>query len=93
MECAKDINGFLQMHAPWESDDPEDRNVTVRSALEALYMAAHFLAPFLPSGCAGIFQALNTDPVGLWALSPAGDNLKPGTRIASGKKILYPKIR
>ena len=88
----RDINGFLQDQAPWAiKDDPEKQKIIVRSTLEAVYAAAHFLLPFLPRGGAQIFAKLNTEPVALDELGRECRNLKVGTKVTIGD-ILYEEI-
>ena len=85
------IDGFLDDQAPWHiKDDPVARQVIVRAALEALYVLAHLLLPFVPEGGAKIFGKLNTEPVSLEELNRDCWNLKVGTKIDIGE-ILYNK--
>jgi methionyl-tRNA synthetase len=52
----------------------------VRLTLEAVYVAAHFLAPYLPVSATLIFQKLGTPQVPIPTLSADFINLKPGTQ-------------
>jgi len=88
----RDINAFLQDQAPWHiKNDPEKQKIIVRATLEAVYVAAHLLLPFLPTGGAKIFAKLHTEPVPLDELRRDCRNLKVGTPIEIGD-ILYAEI-
>lgn len=88
----RDINGFLQDQAPWHmKDNLENQKIIVRATMEAVYAAAHFLLPFLPSGGAKIFAKLHTEPVPLDELGRKCRNLAVGTPIDIGD-ILYAEI-
>ena len=70
--------------------DPR-RLVAVRTVLECVYAACHFLLPVLVNGAPKVFEKLGTPPVHIARLKPTLDNLKPGTQTASGG-ILYEKV-
>jgi len=53
-------NKFLNDRAPWKDKDPTSRQTTIRSVLEAIYVLAHYLDPFLPESAQRIFAALHT---------------------------------
>ena len=91
MSALSDANKYVQEVSPWHlpKDDPR-RLVVVRTLLEVLYVAAHFLQPVLVQGTARIFESLATPPVPLTHLSDRLDNLEPGTQISKGE-ILYQK--
>ena len=60
-----DINGWLQDEAPWSKKGDEYkqyRQGIVRGALEAIYILAHLLLPFVPVSGKQIFQKLGTQP-------------------------------
>jgi tRNA-binding EMAP/Myf-like protein len=63
----------------------------VRSALEALYVAGHFLCPYIPNGCDALFKKLGTPPRPIWSLDPRMRNLGVGTKIAVGD-VLFAKL-
>mmetsp|Transcript_54949 Transcript_54949/g.112203 ORF Transcript_54949/g.112203 Transcript_54949/m.112203 type:complete len:903 (+) Transcript_54949:99-2807(+) len=102
LQAVKDTNKFLTEMAPWhikadeakgvsEADAAKKRQVVCRSVCDAMYILAHFLAPFIPEGVAKIFDKLSTPAIPITALSPAFDNLKPGTPIKVGE-VLYTKV-
>ena len=93
VQAFRDLNGWLQEEAPWlkKGDEHEEfRKVTVRAALEVIYVATHLLLPFLTVGGKKIFQMLSADPVSLKDISRDGRNLKSGSEIRGGG-ILYDK--
>lgn len=63
----------------------------VRSALEALYVAGHFLCPYIPKGCDALFKKLGTSPRPIWSLDPRMRNLEVGTKVAVGD-VLFAKL-
>ena len=88
----KDINKYLTDAAPWAiKDDSRRQAIIVRSTLEALYVAAHFLAPYIPTAAESIFARLGTAPQPLWSLSGGVNLLKVGTPVMSGD-ILFAKF-
>lgn len=92
INAVKDTNKYLTESAPWavKGDGAEVRKaVIIRSVLEAAYVAAHFLSPFIPDSSKSIFEKLNTQPVLIWRLK-SSNNLTPGTKIAVGE-ILFAK--
>ena len=92
INAVKDINKYLTDAAPWAiKDDARRKAIIVRSTLEALYVAAHFLAPYIPTAAETIFVRLGTQPQPLWSLSGGCDLLKVGTPVTSGD-ILFAKF-
>lgn len=92
INAVKDINKYLTDAAPWAiKDDTQRKAIIVRSTLEALYVAAHFLAPYIPTAAETIFARLGTAPQPLWSLSGGVNLLKVGTPIVSGD-ILFAKF-
>jgi len=102
LSAVKMTNKYLSDMAPWhikadpangvsEEDAAAKRAVVVRSSLEALYVLAHFLCPFIPEGCEAIFKKLNTPAKPITKLSASFENLTPGTEIAVGE-VLYAKL-
>ena len=63
--------------------------VIIRSVLEAAYVAAHFLAPFIPDAAEAIFAKLGTPAQPIWRLKK-GANLAAGAKVAVGD-ILFAK--
>nr|CCA17292.1 methionyltRNA synthetase of possible bacterial origi (ISS) putative [Albugo laibachii Nc14] len=91
IEALRDVNRYLTDKAPWHMTDSASRLIVVRTCLEAIYLLAHFLAPFIPKTSETIFEKLGTPPQKLIELSPAFDNLVPGTEVLVGD-ILFQKV-
>jgi len=92
MEALRSTNRWVVEFAPWHiKDDPVMQQRVVRTALEAIYAAAHFLSPYLVSGTAAIAAKLNTPLMPIVSLRAGFDNLKPGTKVEVGN-VLYEKI-
>jgi methionyl-tRNA synthetase len=92
INAVKDTNKYLTDAAPWNlKSDPHRQQVVVRSTLEAIYAAAHFLAPFIPAAAAVIFSRMGTPPRPLWKLGAGFDQLTVGTAVESGD-ILFAKF-
>jgi methionyl-tRNA synthetase len=92
INAVKDINKYLTDAAPWAiKDDSRRKAIIVRSTLEALYVAAHFLSPYIPTAAETIFARLNTQPQPLWSLGGDCNLLKVGTPVTSGD-ILFAKF-
>ena len=92
INAMKDTNKYLTDSAPWavKGDGAAERKaVIIRSTLEAVYAAAHFLAPFIPDACDAIFEKLGTPAVPAWKLKRS-ENLAPGTAVSVGD-ILFAK--
>jgi len=93
INAVKDTNKYLTDAAPWavKGEGAEERKaVIIRTTLECVFVAAHFLAPFVPDAAAAIFSKLGTPPRPIWRLDAAGKNLAPGTPVAVGD-ILFAK--
>jgi len=92
MEALNAANKYLTDTEPWHmnADDPK-RLVVVRTVLECVYAASHFLLPVLVFGAAKVFESLGTPPQFIAKLKPTLDNLTPGTETASSG-ILYQKV-
>ena len=93
IQVTKDINNYLTTKEPWKiKDDPEDakKAVIIRTVLEAIYINAHFLAPFLPETTARIFQLLKTAPRALSSLSENEKHIVAGTLI--GARFSFEKL-
>jgi methionyl-tRNA synthetase len=91
----RDINKYLTEAAPWLLKGDENdvaRKVAIRTTLEAIYAAAHYLVPFIPSAAGEIFNRLGTEPVCYEELNANLLNLTPGTVVAVGD-ILFTKIQ
>ena len=85
-------NKFLTDAEPWHMKESDPRRLAVvRTVLECLYAACHFLLPFLVFGAPKVFAKLGSPPVPIAKLRPKLDNLKPGTMTTVGG-ILYEKV-
>lgn len=91
MECVRETNRYITEKAPWLSKDQTHRETAVRTTLEAVYVFAHFLSPYLPATSAVLFKRLHTAARPIPQLSPAFDNLAPGTPVDVGD-ILFAKV-
>ena len=90
--AVKETNKYLTDKAPWHmKEDAHGKAVVVRSTLEAIYVAAHFLAPFIPSAAAIIFARLATPARPITELSPGFTHLVPGTPVEAGD-VLFAKF-
>jgi len=61
INAVKETNKYLTDAAPWavKGEGAAVRKaVIIRSTLEAVYAAAHFLAPFIPDAAAAVFDCL-----------------------------------
>lgn len=86
------VNKFLTDKEPWKiKDDPHKRLVVLRTTLEAIYVACHFLAPFLTDGVGRVFAMLGTPPLPICQLRSTLTNLQPGTLTSVGD-IMYAKV-
>ena len=86
------VNKFLTDKEPWKiKDDPHKRLVILRTTLEAIYVACHFLAPFLTDGVGRVFTMLGTPPLPICQLRSTLTNLQPGTLTSVGD-IMYAKV-
>ena len=64
----------------------------VRTILEVIYAACHFLAPVLVGAAATVFSRLGTPPRPIRELRPTLDHLTPGTQTATGD-VLFEKVK
>ena len=91
ISCVRDTNLYISERAPWASKDEQLRAVAVRTTLEAVYIAAIFLSPYLPNATSALYAKLHTAPKLIKDLSAAFDNLAPGTPVDIGD-ILFAKV-
>ena len=92
INAMKDTNKYLTDSAPWAvkgEGAAERKAVIIRSTLEAVYAAAHFLSPFIPDATDAIFQKLGTPATPIWKLK-SEKNLAPWTEVRVGE-ILFAK--
>jgi methionyl-tRNA synthetase len=93
MDDVRSINKFLTAAEPWKMKGADEarRVPVVRTVMEALYLAAHFLAPIMPVVAENIFKKLGTGPRALFSLNLDFYNLAPGTPVEIGE-ILFTKL-
>ncbi len=96
MNIIRDLNRYLSEKEPWkikgnDETNSNKRKVIVRMSLEGLYLATHFIAPFLPLTADKIFDKLNTPPKIIDELNNF-NNLVVNTEIKIGN-ILFEKIK
>jgi len=94
MEAVKVTNKYLQDAAPWtlKGDEHAGRRASItRSACEAIYVLAHFLAPVIPDAADRIYQQLGVQGTTLPSLSASFDNLPVGTQIVVAD-VLFPRL-
>jgi methionyl-tRNA synthetase len=91
MDCVRKTNQYITERAPWLSDDAQARQVSVRTTVEAVYIFAHFLEPYIPAACKILLEKLHTPARTLGELRPTFDNLTPGTPVAVGS-VLFDKL-
>ena len=88
-----DTNKWLADAAPWTiKDDPERKAGFIRIALEAVYVLAHFWAPFIPTAAAVVFKKINAGPRHFANLTNF-DNLIQGDSVLTEKSILFDPLR
>eukprot|EP01065_Artemidia_motanka_P026539 TRINITY_DN315_c0_g1_i4.p1 TRINITY_DN315_c0_g1~~TRINITY_DN315_c0_g1_i4.p1 ORF type:complete len:598 (+),score=171.17 TRINITY_DN315_c0_g1_i4:141-1934(+) len=100
MEVSRASNKWIADLEPWKMKDEslEAKRVTVvRYALEAVYVLAHFLAPFHPVASTAILLKLSSEPTALPDLDKGFRNLKAGAKITEGGwegcgQTLFPKL-
>ena len=96
INSAKAANKYITDAEPWKLKGEETkhrRDVIIRTTLEAVYITALFLQPYIPTACEDIFKKLGMDASKvhkLWELKPFGENVKPGTQVAVGE-VLFQK--
>ncbi|KAF0689156.1 Aste57867_19428 [Aphanomyces stellatus] len=95
IEVVRATNGYLTTAAPWHMTVEHDKQVVVRTILEAIYVFAHYMIPFMPTTAERIFGFLNAAPTTLPRLRTQFDNLTPGTPIKEVTKddILFEKLK
>ena len=92
LDAVRATNKYITDMEPWKmKDDPVGRTRVVKSTLEAVYVLAHFMAPYIPDAVAKIFERLGTKPRPIKELSPKFNNLAVGTEIKVGE-VLFVKF-
>jgi methionyl-tRNA synthetase len=95
INSAKAANKYITDAEPWKLKGDETKNrrdVIIRTTLEAVYITALFLQPFIPTACEEIFKKIGMSGKThkLWELKPFGENVKPGTIVSVGE-VLFQK--
>ena len=92
--AAKETNKYLTDAAPWavKGEGADERKaVIIRSTLEAVYVAMHFLQPYIPRASEAVFKKLGVEPVKICQLKPFGENVPAGAKVAVGD-VLFAKF-
>ncbi|ETO03872.1 methionyl-tRNA synthetase, partial [Reticulomyxa filosa] len=84
MERLREVNDWLTKTEPWNVKDDDKRLQIVRTALECVYVLAHFMEPFAPLASAQIFADLKTPKTTLSRLNDRFENLTPNTVVNVG---------
>jgi len=92
LDAIRTTNKYITDKEPWKmKEDPAGRTKVVKSVLEAVYILAHFMCPFIPLSAQTIFERLNTPARTIKMLSVGFDNLTIGTEISTGATEEFPK--
>ena len=94
IDAVKTTNKYLTDAAPWavKGEGAEERkSIIIRSTLEAVYVAMHFLQPYIPKACEVVFEKVGCKPVKIWELKPFGANLPSGAPVSIGD-VLFSKF-
>jgi len=93
LNCVKITNKYLADIAPWNLGDNQlpIKLKCVRTALEALYILAHFYLPIMPNSMITLFNNFDLLPKSLTEIKGWG-NLEPGHKLKFDNQQLYPKI-
>lgn len=87
-------NKWITELEPWKMKAEEQqklRSSSLRLLLEAVYVLAHFFAPFIPEAAEAIFRKIGAAPRPLLELSNTFENLTAGTEVRSGS-ILFEQL-
>lgn len=91
-DCVRRLNEWVTEREPWKMrEEPARRAGVVRALLEGVYVAAHFLEPFVPGAAATIFDRLGTPPRPIPELDPGFGNVAAGTKVTHGA-VLFAKL-
>jgi len=91
MNAARQANRWLTEQQPWKMQEHAAKERVIRSVLEAVYVIAHFLHPFIPSASVRISNKLSTQMIPMCCLSENLDNLQPNTPVHVGD-VLFSKV-
>lgn len=86
-------NKWIADLEPWKmkADKEALKVACLRLLLEAVYVLAHFFAPFIPAAAEAIFQKLSTPPTPIPKLADSFLNLKVGVEVRTGS-ILFEQL-
>jgi len=91
-EYLRKINDDCTKKTPWKAEKPQtEKDCSLRTYLEGLYILAHFLSPFLPETAQKIFKSLGHPCVTLPQLNE-WNNLTPGVPVV-GCGHLFERIK
>lgn len=88
--AAKATNKWIADLEPWKMKDESKqvlRAATLRILVEAVYVLAHFFAPFLPTAAEAIFKKLNVEATAIPDLADDFLNLKTGAPVTSSSVL------
>jgi len=89
-----DTNKWLADSAPWAvKDDAVKKATLIRIALEAVYVLAHFWAPFVPTAASVILDKCGQGRKRLGDLKPDFCNLVGGAPVSTSKSVLFDPLR
>ena len=94
IDAAKCTNKYLTDAAPWAlkgEDAAERKTVIIKSTIEAVYIAMHFLQPYIPKACELVFEKLGQPATKIWKLKPFGENIVAGAKVSIGD-VLFAKF-
>mmetsp|Transcript_92134 Transcript_92134/g.256694 ORF Transcript_92134/g.256694 Transcript_92134/m.256694 type:complete len:858 (-) Transcript_92134:126-2699(-) len=86
-------NKWIADLEPWKMKGEKQaiRAACLRMLLEAVYVLAHFFAPFIPTAAEAVFQKLGTPPKPIPQLSDSFLNLSAGSEVKTGS-ILFEQL-
>jgi len=88
MDRIRICNNYLAGKEPWKMEKfSVNQQIVIRTALECIYVIAHFMEPFTPRACKQLFSDLNTPPTHITLLNDNFKNLKVGTKIHAGDPL------
>mmetsp|Transcript_80746 Transcript_80746/g.215524 ORF Transcript_80746/g.215524 Transcript_80746/m.215524 type:complete len:486 (+) Transcript_80746:1081-2538(+) len=88
-DATADTNKWIADLEPWKMKDPslaEKRADVIRLCIEAVYILAHFFAPFTPIAADAIFKKVGAQPRPIADLT-AFRNLKEGDKVESNSVL------
>ena len=94
IDAAKCTNKYLTDAAPWAvkgEGAAERKAVIIKSTIEAVYIAMHFLQPYIPRACELVFEKLGQPATKIWKLKPFGENVVVGAKVSIGD-VLFAKF-